>query len=402
MHGRRLGAVIKGHRFAAGQIADQRARHQFDHGRQGRALMPAEGQHGAVQSGARIRRRLTLGVDAPALGDRLAGDVVQRHVPARDGAGGKVEHERVGARTRPAERDGVGAEHRLAAPGRRHPGMAGVARQRHQAGLGVTGVGAHQGGRGVGDDRLGVQRHLARADGHHTAGETIKPVRGALVPLARRDGPRHRLGVRNGQSRPRQHPSRQGEHLVDRQGDRFLGLKHAHIALPQHNRIRYGRRRKLQAVWRPFFRARRGPRSDQSGNGSAPRRVAPHRAGAAGRTGEPGRRDPVPPLGTPHPEDARRGRRRADRPGLPDRPAVLPRPSRPRVSVPRRKRPGWRRATADSGGSPERRAPARPDCRGPDHPSPRDPPTARERAGTGHWAWARAGSPWPPCEPTRR
>uniref|UniRef100_A0A0N5A078 LigA n=1 Tax=Parastrongyloides trichosuri TaxID=131310 RepID=A0A0N5A078_PARTI len=331
MHGRRLGAVIKGHRFAAGQIADQRARHQFDHGRQGRALMPAEGQHGAVQSGARIRRRLTLGVDAPALGDRLAGDVVQRHVPARDGAGGEVEDIRVRPRTRPAEGDRIGAQQAPPAARRRHPRMAGGHGQgRHahtgqlfdlgpqgremeavvddqrshpdllgllrqqgrrplkgQKGIGVTGVGAHQGGRGVGDDRLGVQRHLARADGHHTAGETIKPVRGALVPLARRDGPRHRLGVRNGQSRPRQHPSRQGEHLVDRQGDRFLGLKHAHIALPQHNRIRYGRRRKLQAVWRPFFRARRGPRSDQSGNGSAPRRVAPHRAGAAGRTGEP-------------------------------------------------------------------------------------------------------------------
>ncbi|MCY1451463.1 hypothetical protein D9M71_683320 [compost metagenome] len=61
---------------------------------------------------------------------------MQFDVTPGDGTGGEVEDIRMLARPRPAEGDGVGAEHRPMPAGRRDPGMAGGERQGHQAGLG--------------------------------------------------------------------------------------------------------------------------------------------------------------------------------------------------------------------------------------------------------------------------
>lgn len=58
--GRRTAALVVGQRLGTGQVADQRTGEQFDHRRQGRALVPAESKHGASQRGAGIGGRLAL------------------------------------------------------------------------------------------------------------------------------------------------------------------------------------------------------------------------------------------------------------------------------------------------------------------------------------------------------
>ncbi len=134
--GRRTAALVVGQRLGTGQVADQRTGEQFDHRRQGRALVPAESEHGASQRGAGIGGRLALLVHPPAQRDRLAGAFVQLDLATRHGAGGEVEDERRAVRTRPAKGDRVGAEDRLASARRRHPGMTRRGRQGHQARLG--------------------------------------------------------------------------------------------------------------------------------------------------------------------------------------------------------------------------------------------------------------------------
>ena len=238
---RGLAARVIGQRLGTGQVADQRPANQLDHRRQRRTLVPTKGEHRAtVEHHVRVGARLPLGIHAPAFGDGLAGAPMQLDVAARNRAGGKVEHERVGARTRPAERDGVGAKYRLAAPGRRHPGMAGVARQRHQAGLGqlfdldpqrrkvhavvdgqgrdavAAGLGlqhrhaglerqlreaassihTHDRGRLVDHLRLGRRRHLAGLERVNTADHPVQPMGGAAIALPGDHRGRHGCGVR--------------------------------------------------------------------------------------------------------------------------------------------------------------------------------------------------------------
>ena len=235
---RRLAAGVVSQRFSAGQVADQRPGDQLDHGRQRRALVSAECQHcAAVEHHVGIGRRLTLCIHAPAFGDRLAGAAVQFDVAPGDGAGGKVEHERVLSRPRPAKGNGIGAEHRQTSPGRRYPGMARVARQRDQALCGqlldlhpqrgkMHAAVDRQCGNTIGSGflrqqrqprlerqlrestprihphdrrclvdhlRLGRGRHLAGSQGIHTPQNPVQTMGGAAISLAGDHRRRHRL-----------------------------------------------------------------------------------------------------------------------------------------------------------------------------------------------------------------
>ena len=83
--GRRTAALVVGQRLGTGQVADQRTGEQFDHRRQGRALVPAESEHGASQRGAGIGGRLALLVHPQPSGIGLPARSCtgSRHAPRR-------------------------------------------------------------------------------------------------------------------------------------------------------------------------------------------------------------------------------------------------------------------------------------------------------------------------------
>jgi len=122
---RKRGGAEEVQRLAAGEIADHHARQQFDHGRDGGALVPAEGQHGTGERGFRVGGRFAIGVHGPAFGQLPALAAVQLYLAARGNAGGEVEHiGRAVFTARPAEGEGVGAEQGILPSSRCHRGIA--------------------------------------------------------------------------------------------------------------------------------------------------------------------------------------------------------------------------------------------------------------------------------------
>ncbi len=67
IQGSRALPAIHGDRLPAGEVANQRSGNEFDHQRDRRSFMAAEGQHGAVQNGLRHGAGVALRVQFPTL-----------------------------------------------------------------------------------------------------------------------------------------------------------------------------------------------------------------------------------------------------------------------------------------------------------------------------------------------
>ena len=265
--------LVKGAGFEAGHIANQRPGQQFDHGRQGRALVAAKRQHGAfVHHGRGVGARRAGGVNAPAFRQGAATAPVQLDLTAGNGAGGKVKHIRVLAGARPAKRQGVGTKHGALAACRGYPRVAGrhghtgqTLRREHfhfrpqrrevvtvvddqgghahlarffdqmlaadfkrQLRKAKPRVYRHDRRRALGNHRHGVAHHLAAAQRGGAYQQTVDAVRMAFVPLAGRDRGGNGLCMRCRQAVVREHAHSQAVHFVKRErngarhGDKFL------------------------------------------------------------------------------------------------------------------------------------------------------------------------------------
>ena len=100
--------------------AGKDAGEDFDHHRQGVALVPGHRQHGSGQGGSRIRRGLSLWIQGPACGDRLALLIGGDDVAAGHDRGGEVDLDRIALAGRKGSGDRIRAKKSLAGAFGRH------------------------------------------------------------------------------------------------------------------------------------------------------------------------------------------------------------------------------------------------------------------------------------------
>ena len=111
----------------------QRCRQQFDHHRQRRTFMPAEGQQGtSVQNFFGVLRRLAMLVDPHARRQAVVLARGNLHIAVGNGAGGQVEYDRVAPSTGCGKSNRVGAKQRLLGAMGDYAGHAVDHTQRHQ------------------------------------------------------------------------------------------------------------------------------------------------------------------------------------------------------------------------------------------------------------------------------
>ncbi len=120
-------------RLRAGQVSDHAAGQQLDHRPDGGALVPPEGKHGTGEGRFGIDSGPSIRVESPALRQRLAGAAVKLDLAAGGDRGREIEHIGQLPVTRPAEGQGIGAQQRPRAAGRRDRRIARTHRQTAEA-----------------------------------------------------------------------------------------------------------------------------------------------------------------------------------------------------------------------------------------------------------------------------